>query len=67
MVTDPDIVASYRYDRAADPNAGMALAVVRPRRTEEVQAVMRWASPHRVAVVARGAATGLSWGATAAS
>ncbi|WP_029115987.1 FAD-binding oxidoreductase [Mycobacterium sp. URHB0044] len=65
VVTDPDIVASYRQDRAADPNAGTAMAVVRPRRTEEVQAVLRWASAHRVPVVPRGAGTGLSGGATA--
>jgi glycolate oxidase len=65
VVVDPDILASYRQDRAADPNAGTPLAVVRPRRTEEVQAVMRWATAHKVAVVPRGAGTGLSGGATA--
>lgn len=65
VVTDPDIVASYRQDRAADPAAGTPMAVVRPTRTEEVQAVLRWASRHRVAVVPRGAGTGLSGGATA--
>lgn len=65
VVTDPDIVASYRHDRAADPNAGTALAVVRPTRTEEVQTVLRWASAHKVAVVPRGMGTGLSGGATA--
>ncbi len=31
VVTDPDILASYRQDRAVDPNAGTPLAVVRPR------------------------------------
>ncbi|WNG80654.1 FAD-linked oxidase C-terminal domain-containing protein [Mycobacterium sp. ITM-2016-00316] len=65
VVTDPDIVASYRHDRAADPDAGTALAVVRPRRTEEVQAVLRWATANGIAVVPRGAGTGLSGGATA--
>ncbi|MFV8163030.1 FAD-binding oxidoreductase [Mycobacterium sp. 134] len=65
VVTDADILASYRQDRAADPAAGTPLAVVRPTRTEEVQAVLRWASAHRVAVVPRGAGTGLSGGATA--
>lgn len=65
VVTDPDIVASYRQDRAADPNAGTALAVVRPTRTEEVQTVLRWASAHKAAVVPRGMGTGLSGGATA--
>lgn len=65
VVTDPDIVASYRQDRAADPNAGTPLAVVRPTRTEEVQTVLRWASKHHIAVVPRGMGTGLSGGATA--
>jgi glycolate oxidase subunit GlcD len=65
VVTDPDILASYRQDRAADPDAGTALAVVRPRRTEEVQTVLRWATAHGIAVVPRGAGTGLSGGATA--
>ncbi len=65
VVTDPDIVAAYRQDRAADPDAGTATAVIRPRTTEEVQAVLRWATRHRVAVVPRGAGTGLSGGSTA--
>jgi glycolate oxidase len=65
VVTDPDILASYRQDRAADPSAGTPLAVIRPTRTEEVQAVLRWATKHRIAVVPRGAGTGLSGGATA--
>lgn len=65
VVTDPDILASYRQDRAADPAAGTPLAVVRPTRTEEVQTILRWASAHQVAVVPRGAGTGLSGGATA--
>lgn len=65
VVTDPDILASYRQDRAADPDAGMPLAVVRPHRTEEVQTVLRWATAHKIPVVPRGAGTGLSGGATA--
>lgn len=65
VVTDPDIVASYRQDRAADPSAGTALAVLRPTRTEEVQTALRWATAHRIAVVPRGMGTGLSGGATA--
>ena len=65
VITDPDILASYRQDRAMDPAAGTPLAVVRPRRTEEVQTVLRWATANRIAVVPRGAGTGLSGGATA--
>ena len=65
VITDPDVVASYRHDRARDPAAGVPLAVVRPTSTEQVQTVLRWASANRVAVVPRGAGSGLSGGATA--
>ena len=47
------------HSRRSDP-----LAVVRPRTTAQVQAVLRWASEHDVAVTARGSGTGLSGGAT---
>ncbi len=65
VVTDPAVTDKYRQDRALDPAAGKPLAVVRPRRTEDVQTVMRWATAHRVPVVPRGAGSGLSGGATA--
>ena len=35
VVTDPDILAGYRQDRAADPTAGTPLALVRPTTTAE--------------------------------
>lgn len=65
VVTDPAVTEGYRQDRALDPSAGKPLAVVRPRRTEEVQTVLRWAAAHKVPVVPRGAGSGLSGGATA--
>ena len=65
VVTDAAVTEGYRQDRAFDPSAGKPLAVVRPRRTEEVQTVLRWAAAHRVPVVTRGAGSGLSGGATA--
>ena len=65
VVTDPTVTEGYRQDRAFDPSAGKPLAVVRPRRTEEVQTVLRWATANRVPVVTRGAGSGLSGGATA--
>ncbi|AQA23764.1 FAD binding domain protein [Rhodococcus sp. MTM3W5.2] len=67
VLTDPDLTEGYRQDWAADPNAGRPLAVVRATCTEDVQAVMRWASAHRVPVVPRGAGSGLSGGSTAVS
>jgi glycolate dehydrogenase FAD-linked subunit len=65
VVTDPAVTDGYRQDRAFDPAAGKPLAVVRPRRTEQVQTVLRWATENRVPVVPRGAGSGLSGGATA--
>ncbi|OBF09332.1 FAD-linked oxidase [Mycobacterium sp. ACS4054] len=65
VVTDPAVTEGYRQDRAFDPSAGKPLAVVRPRCTEDVQTVLRWASARGVPVVTRGAGSGLSGGATA--
>ncbi|EUA86243.1 FAD binding domain protein [Mycobacterium ulcerans str. Harvey] len=62
VVTDPTVTEGYRQDRALDPSAGKPLAVVRPRCTEEVQTILRWAGANRVAVVTRGAGSGLSGG-----
>jgi glycolate oxidase len=65
VVTDPTITEGYRQDRAFDSSAATPLAVVRPRCTEDVQTVLRWATANRVPVVPRGAGSGLSGGATA--
>ncbi|MEP7020173.1 MAG: FAD-linked oxidase C-terminal domain-containing protein [Pseudonocardiales bacterium] len=65
VVTDRDVMQSYRQDWARDPNAGWPVAVVRATCTEDVQTTMRWASEHHVPVVPRGAGSGLSGGATA--
>jgi len=43
------------------------LAIALPGNVEEVQAVMRWANEHKVAVVPSGGRTGLSGGAVAAN
>jgi glycolate oxidase len=65
VLTDRDLVASYRQDWARDPDAGWPLAVVRATCTADVQAVLRWASAGGVPVVPRGAGSGLSGGSTA--
>ncbi|MGX7681026.1 FAD-binding oxidoreductase [Jatrophihabitans sp. DSM 45814] len=65
VITDPDLIESYRYDWAHDPSAGHPLAVVRPSSLAEVQATMRWAHRHQIAVVPRGAGSGLSGGSSA--
>jgi glycolate oxidase len=65
LLTDPEVLASYRQDWSRDPDAGTPLAVVRATSTADVQAVLRWASAHRVPVVPRGAGSSLSGGSTA--
>jgi glycolate oxidase len=65
ILTDPDLLESYRHDEADFVPAGMPLAVVRPRTTPEVSAVMRIAAAHRVPVVPQGARTGLAGAANA--
>jgi len=40
-------------------------AIVLPRSTDDVAAIVRWARSHRVPITARGAGTGLAGGATA--
>lgn len=68
VFTDPQLLDQTAQDRSShrwEP----ALAVVRPRSTDEVAAAMRICAEHTVPVVPRGAGTGLEGGAntTAAS
>ena len=65
LVTDPDLVEGYRFDRSNCPDAGHPAAVVRATCTADVQTTLRWASAHGVPVVTRGAGTGLSGGSAA--
>ncbi|MFE0750986.1 FAD-binding oxidoreductase [Gordonia sp. NPDC058843] len=65
VVTDADILAGYRQDRAADPTAGTPLALVRPITTEQVQSTVRWCAANGVPIITRGAGTSLSGGSTA--
>jgi glycolate oxidase len=65
LVTDPDVVDAYRFDRARTVVPGTPLALVRAADTADVQATMRVATRFRVPVVPRGAGTGLSGGSSA--
>ena len=65
VLTDPDVTASYARDQAMFADAGQPAAVVLPRSTEEVSAVLRLASRHGVPVVPRGAGSGLVGAANA--
>lgn len=67
LVTDPDVLRSFSRDQASPEftDAGVPLAMVRPRDTAEVRAAVRAASRHGVPIVPRGAGSGLSGGANA--
>ncbi len=65
VATDPDTVEKYRYDWSRERGAGTPAAVVRAEHAEHVQVAVRWAAAHRVAVVPRGAGSGLSGGSSA--
>jgi glycolate oxidase len=60
VLTDPDVTASYARDQAMLAAAGTPAAVVLPRSTADVVAVMRTAHRHGIPVVPRGAGSGLA-------
>jgi glycolate oxidase len=65
LLTDELDRQAYRLDEAAylTDGLGLPVAVAFPTTTADVAALLRLASEHRVAVVPRGAGTGLSGGA----
>jgi glycolate oxidase len=65
VVTDPDLALRYRFDRAGTVVPGSPVAVVRPASTAEVASVVRVAAAHGIAIITRGAGTGLSGGSAA--
>ena len=65
VVTDPDTMEKYRFDRSQDAATGTPALVVRAEDAGQVQAAVRWAAAHRVPVVPRGAGSGLSGGSSA--
>src|SRR3954453_3704925 len=65
LVTDPDLLESYRFDRAQFCPAGVPAAVVLARETAHVQHALRVASALRTPVVPQGARSGLSGAANA--
>ncbi|GAA3007806.1 glycolate oxidase [Actinokineospora diospyrosa] len=65
VITDPEVLPSYERDMMPLAPYGTPLAVVLPRTTEQVQAVVRACAEHGVPIVARGAGSGLSGAANA--
>ncbi len=65
LITDPELIASYRRDESRFTPSGPPLAVVLPRSTSEVSQALATASEVGLQVVTRGAGSGLSGGANA--
>ena len=59
VLTDPDVTAAYSRDQAMLAEAGTPAAVVFPRDTADVVAVVQLAGRHGIPVVPRGAGSGL--------
>ncbi|MDK3255527.1 FAD-binding oxidoreductase [Blastococcus capsensis] len=60
VLTDPDVTVGYARDQAMLAPAGTPAAVVFPRYTDDVVAVLRVAARHGLPVVPRGAGSGLA-------
>ena len=67
MVTDPDVVASYARDQSRFTEHSLPLAVLMPRSTDEVSLCLKVLHGRGVAVVPRGAGSGLSGAANASA
>ena len=65
VLTDPDVTAGYARDEAMFAAAGTPAAVVFPRSTADVVAVMQVATRYGIPVVPRGAGSGLVGGSNA--
>lgn len=65
VISDPDIVASYAHDQSRFTDSAPPAAVLVPRTTAEVSACLAAAHRNSVAVIPRGAGSGLSGAANA--
>ena len=65
VITDPDVMDSYRRDQTPVLVPGQPLCVVLAKGTADVVATLSWAQLHEVPVVPRGGGTSLAGGATA--
>ena len=66
VLTDADSLTTYGKDWTKH-FAPAPLAIAFPKTIEQVQAIVRWANAHKVALVPSGGRTGLSGGAVAAN
>lgn len=62
---NPEVPEGYFRDCANWAPAGQPRGLARPKNTDELQALARWATSHGVPLVPRGAGTGVAGGANA--
>ena len=65
VVTDADVLESYRFDRTTWIDPGQPVAAAFPTTTEQVAAAIRTAAAHGIPVVPRGAGSSLAGAASA--
>jgi glycolate oxidase len=65
VITDRDVMESYRRDQTPSVEPGEPLCVVLARSTRDVAATLDWAQQHHVPVVPRGGGTSVAGGAVA--
>ena len=65
LTTDPDVVAAHSKDEALFCPHDGAIALVRAKTVDDVQATVRFAHEHRIPIVPQGARSGISGGANA--
>jgi glycolate oxidase len=65
LVTDPDVLQTYRYDRTEWIEPGTPVAAAFPTTTDQVAAAVRAAAEHGVPIVPRGAGSSLCGGSAA--
>jgi glycolate oxidase len=65
VITDPDVMESYRRDQTPVVSPGQPLCVVIAHDTADVVATLAWAGERRIPVVPRGGGTSLAGGAAA--
>lgn len=65
LITDPDLIESYRRDQTSAEEPGIPRCVVLAATAADVAATLTWAQRHRVPVVPRGGGTSLAGGSMA--
>jgi len=65
LITDPDVMTAYSSDRAPWVTAGTPTVVASPTHVDDVRRILEVAAALEVAVVPRGAGSGLTGGANA--